>query len=67
MTSKHPKSTRPTDADLERDPGIGQSKGLHRDTGADDIAGQNTEKGDVANDTNRFGGINPKQRGRANK
>ncbi len=66
-TSKHFKTHTPSDADLRNDPGIGQSKGLNRFTGADEIAGENTEEGDVANDTNRFGGVDPDQRGRANK
>lgn len=65
--SKHFKPKEPNDVDLKRDPGIGQSKGLNRATGDEEIAGENTEEGDVANDTTRFGGVNPKQRGRANK
>jgi hypothetical protein len=65
--TKHFKTEIPSDADLRRDPGIGQSKGLNRFTGADELEGQNTEEGDVANDTTRFGGVNPNQRGRANK
>jgi hypothetical protein len=65
--SKHFKTAKPTDADLGNDPGIGQSKGLNRFAGNDEIAGENTDEGDVGNDTNRFGGIDPNQRGRANK
>ena len=65
--TNHLKNNRPSDVDLEKDPGIGQSKGLNRFEGADQISGENTEEGDVANDTNRFGGVNPDQRGRANK
>ena len=65
--TNHIKGNRPSDADLEKDPGIGQSKGLNRFEGADQISGENTEEGDVANDTNRFGGVDPGQRGRANK
>jgi len=64
---KHFKTQEPSDADLKRDPGIGQSKGLNRFTGVDEIAGENTEEGDVANDTNQFGGVDPNHRGRANK
>jgi hypothetical protein len=30
MTNNHFKSTKPTDVDLERDSGIGQSEGLNR-------------------------------------
>jgi len=66
-TSKHFKTRKPSDADLREDPGIGQSKGLDRFTGADEIAGDNTEEGDVGNDTTRFGGVDPNQRGRVNK
>ncbi|HEX5935228.1 MAG TPA: hypothetical protein VFY63_13770 [Pseudorhizobium sp.] len=65
--TNHIKGNRPSDADLEKDPGIGQSKGLNRFEGADQISGENTEEGDIANDTNRFGGVDPDQRGRANK
>jgi hypothetical protein len=64
---KHFKTKEPSDVDLTRDPGIGQSKGLNRFTGADELAGENTEEGDVANDANQFGGADPDQRGRANK
>ncbi|MFE1598001.1 hypothetical protein [Methylobacterium sp. ID0610] len=67
MTSKQPKTTTPTDADLKGNPGIGTSKGTTR-AGADpaDLAGVNTEEGDVANDTTPEGGIDPDQRGRTN-
>lgn len=65
--SKHFKPRVPSNADLRKDPGIGQSKGLNRATGDEEIAGENTEEGDVANDTTRFGGVNPNQRGRVNK
>jgi hypothetical protein len=30
MTNNHMKTKHPSDADLKRDPGIGQSKGLNR-------------------------------------
>ena len=66
-TSNHVKTSTPSDKDLETDPGIGQSKGLNRFEGNDAIAGDNTDEGDVSNDTNRFGGVDPDQRGRANK
>lgn len=65
--SKHFKTVRPSDTDLKADPGIGQSKGLNRFDGNDEITGENTDEGDVGNDTNRFGGVEPNQRGRANK
>jgi hypothetical protein len=65
MTNNHFKTTKPSDVDLKRDPGIGQSKGLNRFEGLDEIAGENTIEGDVENDTNRFGGVDPNQRGRS--
>jgi hypothetical protein len=66
-TSQHPKTRTPNDKDLKINPGIGQSKGLNRFTGDDDIAGDATEEGDVSNDVNRYGGISPEHRGRTNK
>lgn len=64
MSSKQPKTTTPTDTDLKGNPGIGTSKGM---TGGDpqDLAGANTDEGDVANDTTPEGGIDPNQRGRS--
>jgi hypothetical protein len=67
MSTKHTKTIRPSDVDLKRNPGIGQSKGLNRREGDEPISGENTEEGDVANDVNRFGGIAPNQQGRTNK
>ena len=68
--SKHPKSQpgdRPRD-DLEDNPGIGMSKGVHAGKGDPDlIAGENTFEGDVENDTTPEGGVNPNQLGRTNK
>ena len=80
MSNKHPKTTadresglgadvpRPPD-DLERNPGIGTSKGVHSATGADPEAleADNTAEGDVMNDTTQTGGVNPNQTGRTNK
>lgn len=66
-TSHHPKTKTPNDKDLRINPGIGQSKGLSRFTGDDDIIGDMTEEGDVSNETNRYGGIDPDHRGRSNK
>ncbi len=67
-TSKHPNAgstaedfDRPDD--LERNPGIGQSKGLFARTAHDDmdlIMGENTLEGDTDNDAGPAGGINPK-------
>ena len=59
---------RPPD-DLERNPGIGTSKGVHSATGVDpeDLEADNTVEGDVMNDTTQTGGVNPNQTGRTNK
>ena len=79
-SSKHPKNTvdrkdglgadvpRPPD-DLDRNPGIGTSKGIHSATGADpeELEADNTAEGDVMNDTTQTGGVNPNQQGRTNK
>ncbi|GJE04064.1 hypothetical protein [Methylobacterium isbiliense] len=67
MSSKQPKTTTPTDADLKGNPGIGTSKGMTRSGGDPaDIEGANTIEGDVANDVTREGGVDPDQRGRTN-
>ncbi len=79
-SSKHPKTPpagpddlgadtpRPPD-DLERNPGIGASKGAFAATGNDPetIQGENTDEGDVANDVDRSGGLNSGRLGRTNK
>ena len=66
-SSQHPQTRKPSDKDLKINPGIDQSKGLNRRIGDDPILGEATEEGDVSNETNRFGGINPEHRGRTNK
>ena len=44
--------------DLERNPGIGQSKGLFRSGGdASEIEGDNTFEGDTENDGGNAGGV----------
>jgi hypothetical protein len=55
--------------DLERDPGIGTSKGTFaRDKGGpEEIEADHTFEGDVMNDTNAQGGVNPNQQGRTNR
>jgi len=55
-------------SDLERDPGIGRSKGADR-AGADPdlIDGENTFEGDVKSDTTPSGKVDPRQVGRNNK
>jgi hypothetical protein len=59
---------RPPD-DLERNPGIGSSKGIHSRTGTNPeaIEGENTAEGDVMNDATPQGGVDPNQQGRTNK
>jgi len=59
--NKHPKSTpenRPTPDDLERNPGIGQSKGTFA-TGEDpeELEGTNTYEGDTDNEASPLGGV----------
>lgn len=66
-TSQHFKTRKPSDKDLSTNPGIGQSKGLDRFSGDDEIRGETTEEGDVSNDTTANGGVDPDRRGRTNK
>jgi hypothetical protein len=71
MTNQHPKTERPTDKDLQRNPGIGSSKGT-AESGEmleenDALDGNNTFEGDVENDVTPQGGIDPNQTGRSNK
>jgi hypothetical protein len=56
------------DADLKRNPGIGQSKGSFA-TGEPPFAaeGNSTFEGDVENDTTPQGGVDPRHLGRTNK
>ena len=70
MSSKHPK-TKPQDrprSDLEVDPGIGTSKGTTI-SGEDPrvLDGGSTFEGDVMNETNPEGGVDPDRTGRTNK
>lgn len=66
MSTKHPKTIRPSDADLYRNPLIGGSKGVTMaQASLDDleqIEGENTIEGDVENDTNPQGGIDEEDR-----
>ena len=72
MTSKHthimPPDVPSPPSDLERNPGIGGSKGAFR-TGEDPetIQGDNTIEGDVDNGTNANGGVSEGSGGRGNK
>ncbi|UXN74111.1 hypothetical protein N8D56_02070 [Devosia sp. A8/3-2] len=67
--NRHPKTTKPNDLDLKRNPGIGQTtSGIDR--GRDDFEdeeGGSTVEGDVMNGTEGEGSINPRHRGRTNK
>jgi hypothetical protein len=72
MTSNtHAKRPTPSDRDLERNPGIGASKGTIK--GGDildedaELDGDNTFRGDVENDTTAQGGLDPRQTARTNK
>jgi hypothetical protein len=68
MTStKHDKGESPFADDLERDPGIGQSKGMFQ-TGEhpQTIKGENTTEGDVENDSTPTDGVPESQRERTN-
>jgi len=79
-SSKHPKHppAGPNDLgadtprlpdDLQRNPGIGASKGAFAATGADPetIEADNTAEGDVMNDGAKGGGVNPSKVGGINK
>jgi hypothetical protein len=65
--NKHEKSHSPFANDLERSPGIGQSKGSFM-TGEEIEAaeGENTQEGDVGNDSTASGGVPERDRGRTN-
>ena len=68
MTSKHLKTRTPTDADLSGNPGIGLSKGTTM-AGEDveSIEADSTVEGDVENETNPEGGVDPAHTGRTNR
>ncbi|MGG5888317.1 hypothetical protein ACLF3G_14375 [Falsiroseomonas sp. HC035] len=79
MSNKHPKNQaerrqgpggdvpRPP-SDLERDPGIGTSKGVFgHATDPEPIEGDNTFEGDVMNDPDRTGAVPEDHRGRTNR
>jgi hypothetical protein len=52
--------------DLERNPGIGQSQGLDRRVGLEEIEGENTVEGDVDNDVDPTGAVAEERRPRHN-
>ncbi len=67
-STKHEKGDSPFADDLERNPGIGQSKGTTA-AGADasEIEGENTVEGDVENDPAPSGKVREDQLGRTNR
>lgn len=63
--SGHTPTTLPAD-DLKRNPGVKASRGMTMGGGdPEEIEGENTVEGDIANDVNTTGGIS-KERGRTN-
>ncbi|MBB3594067.1 hypothetical protein FHX08_004470 [Rhizobium sp. BK529] len=66
-SSKHSKTSKPSDLDLTDDPGIKRSRGIQSPPDDKELQGDNTVEGDVSNDTTPQGGIDPRQRGRTNK
>jgi hypothetical protein len=67
--SHHPKTRHPSDLDLKRNPGIGQTtRGIdQKEMTFEDEEADSTVEGDVMNETRRDGGINPNHRGRTNR
>jgi hypothetical protein len=65
--TKHDKGESPFRSDLERNPGIGQSKGSFM-TGIspEEIEGENTVEGDIDNDTTASDGVPEEERERTN-
>mgnify|MGYP001240467220 CR=1 FL=1 len=68
MTNNHPRTQKPNDLDLKRNPGIGQTtRGVDQEEFVfEDEEGESTIEGDVMNDTEADGSINPNRRGRTN-
>lgn len=69
MSSKQLKTRHPNDLDLKRNPGIGQTtRGLDQQGMTfEDEEAESTIEGDVMNDTEGDGSINPDRRGRTNR
>jgi len=65
--TKHEKGKSPFPDDLQRNPGIGQSKGSFA-TGIppEEIEGENTVEGDTENDGTATGSVPEKERARTN-
>jgi len=56
------------DEDLKTNPGIGQSAGAFASVGKlEDAEGENSVEGDIENDPEPDGSVNPKRIGRTNK
>ena len=56
------------DEDLDRNPGIGQSKGAYASgEELEDAEGENTVEGDVENDPEADGSVDPRRLGRTNR
>jgi hypothetical protein len=66
-STKHQRGKSPFPDDLQRNPGIGQSKGSFA-TGLppEEIAGQSTVEGDVDNDASGNGGVPQREKARTN-
>jgi hypothetical protein len=66
--TKHQKDKSPFPDDLERNPGIGQSKGSFM-TGIppEEIEGENTVEGDAENDSTAGDGVPQEERERTNR
>ena len=69
MTNQHPKTHTPSDLDLKRNPGIGQTaRGIDQEEMIfEDEEGDNTVEGDVMNDTAGDGSVKPNHLGRTNR
>lgn len=66
--SKHSRSSSPFTDDLERNPGIGQSKGsFMTGNSPQDVEGQNTVEGDAENDSTASGGVPEEELERTNR
>ncbi|WP_108396235.1 hypothetical protein [Devosia submarina] len=67
--SNHFKTEKPSDLDLKRNPGIGQTaRGIdQKETIFEDVDDDNTVEGDVMNDTAGDGSVKPNHLGRTNK
>jgi hypothetical protein len=66
-SGKHDKSESPFTDDLERNPGIGQSKGsFSTGSSPSEIEGENTVEGDVDNDSTTADGVPERRRERTN-